>query len=159
MRHGIGLILHDYIQIFANPKGHSLYEAVTQGALAVQSVKQTLKIPIIAACQLNQVDARDPNKKPGMPDLRDSGYIGQAADVATFIWHDPASAEKGEYPAKAELLVRKCRGGQTGSIPAWWWPRLTQFGERVPDDAQAERYAPPSYSGKMKVVKTSGEME
>lgn len=87
MEHGLKLIVVDYLQL-VNP-GRSFESRVQEVSLVSQALKnlaRELKIPVIAASQLNrQVESRG-SKKPQLADLRESGSIEQDADVVMFLY-------------------------------------------------------------------------
>lgn len=65
-----------------------------------------------------------------MSDLRESGAIEQDADLILFVYrenaYDPA------FPVdEAELIIRKQRGGPTGTVHVRWRPKLVTFEDRV----------------------------
>lgn len=87
MEHGLQLLLIDYLQL-VDP-GRRMENRVQEVSIVSQSLKnlaRELRIPVIAASQLNRaVEARG-SKKPQLADLRESGSIEQDADVVMFLY-------------------------------------------------------------------------
>lgn len=87
-RHGIGLIVVDYLQLLTCPlKGDfNRVQEISQISQGLKHVARELDVPVIAASQLSRsVEARD-NKRPQLSDLRDSGTIEQDADVVLMLY-------------------------------------------------------------------------
>lgn len=89
-RHGIGLIIVDYLQLMMSPiKGdYNRVQEITQISRGLKTVARELDVPVIVASQLSrQVESRD-NKRPLLSDLRESGSIEQDADVVMMLYRD-----------------------------------------------------------------------
>jgi replicative DNA helicase len=117
-KHGLDLVIIDYLGLIS-ADGKSQYEKVSHISRAVKLLAKELKIPVIVLAQLNRsVDDRA-DKKPLLSDLRDSGSIEQDADVVAFIYRESAYNEHVSEDMKniSELIVRKLRHGEPGSIP------------------------------------------
>lgn len=97
-RHGIGLIIVDYLQLMMSPiKGdYNRVQEITQISRGLKTVARELDVPVIVASQLSrQVESRD-NKRPLLSDLRESGSIEQDADVVMMLYRD-------DYYLKSQL--------------------------------------------------------
>ena len=96
-KHGLGIILVDYLQL-VRPAKHSRNESrvleiseITQG---LKALAKEMNIPVIALSQLSrQVEQRE-DKKPQLSDLRESGSIEQDSDVVMFIFREEYYLEK-----------------------------------------------------------------
>lgn len=117
-QHDLGLIVVDYLQLLtAGVKSESRQQEVSGFSRALKLLAKDLKVPVVAAAQLNRgVENRGNDAKPRLADLRESGAIEQDADIVMFIdrpdLKDPTSAQGGE----AEIIVAKHRGGSTGNV-------------------------------------------
>jgi replicative DNA helicase len=104
---------------------------VSEISAGLKALAKELKIPVLAPGQLNRsVEDRD-NKRPVLPDLRDSGSIEQDADAVIFAYRQeyydqkPSDDPQEEVVRQErlssvknilELIVAKQRGGPTGTV-------------------------------------------
>ena len=122
-RHGVEIILIDYIQIAkAGDRTKPQHEQVAEISMALKQLARELKIPVVAAAQLRR-DAH--GKRPAMDDLAQSGQIERDADGIGLIWHN---TEKD--PVESWLIVEKNRDGQTGDVPVFFRKEYAQFMDR-----------------------------
>ena len=153
-KHGLGVIIVDYLQLL-RPSKYSRNESrvleiseITQG---LKALAKELNIPIIALSQLSrQVEQRE-DKRPQLSDLRESGSIEQDSDVVMFIFREeyyleklaptPGSADFIEWQQKmeeihghADLLISKQRHGPTGNIKLSFESKYTRFGNFISND-------------------------
>ncbi len=132
--HNIGLVIVDYMQLMDSGLGK---ENRTQeiGAISrgLKLMARGLNIPIIALSQLSRnVEGRQ-DKRPTMPDLRESGNIEQDADIILFIYREGYYTEETPKREEAEIIVAKNRNGRTGTVKLMWEPTLTRFENIVKD--------------------------
>lgn len=127
-RHGLGLIVVDYIQLMQIPGSENRTNEISEISRSLKGLAKEMGCPLIALSQLNRgVENRD-NKRPRMADLRESGGIEQDADVIVFIYRDEvytreACLEKGI----AELIIGKQRNGPTGTVKTAFLGQFTRF--------------------------------
>lgn len=125
-RHGLSLIVVDYLQLFTPPKDTGKRH-VDVGAISsiLKATAKELGVPVLALCQLN----RKPDERQGEPrmaDLRESGNIEQDADIVALMWR-PSEFGKEEDEHITLLEIEKHRNGPTGTIALWWMAELTHF--------------------------------
>ncbi len=110
---GLKILMVDYLQLMDS--GRHYDNRVQEVSIVSQSLKnlaRELKVPVLAASQLNrQVEARG-SKEPQLADLRESGSIEQDADIVMFLFRpeetkDLAPGDK----IPTDLAIAKNRGG------------------------------------------------
>ncbi len=139
-RHGIGLVIVDYLQLMdaaGGGRSESRQQEISQISRSLKSLARELSIPVIAISQLNRaVDSRE-DHRPRMSDLRESGAIEQDADLILFLYREeyyhPDNEEK---QGLAEVIVAKQRNGPTGSVTLSFVSRYMRF-------ANPSSYQPP----------------
>jgi len=139
-KHGLKVILVDYLQLLSAKNAQSRENEVGFVSRGLKSMAMELKVPVLAAAQLNrQAESRGDNR-PKMADLRDSGQIEADADIVTLLYRS-AYYEQGSNPQEShetEWIVAKHRAGRTGTIPLMWHPPYTRFDtvtDRFTDEA------------------------
>jgi len=116
MRHGLDLIVVDYLQLVDAPGG-SPTEVVENVSRGLKRLAKDLGIPVVALSQLSRECDKRTDKRPIMSDLRQSGSIEQDANIVAFLYREVVYNEKHQQPHIAELIIRKLRHGQIGTIP------------------------------------------
>ncbi|HEX4894833.1 MAG TPA: replicative DNA helicase [Solimonas sp.] len=127
-RHGLGLIVVDYIQLMQVPgtKDNRTNE-ISEISRSLKALAKELEVPVIALSQLNRgVEQRD-NKRPRMADLRESGGIEQDADLVVFIYRDEVYNKDSPDKGTAEILIAKQRNGPLGMVKTAFLGEFTRF--------------------------------
>jgi replicative DNA helicase len=147
-RHGLGLIVVDYLQLMEGTGSNRVAEitGITHG---LKSLAKNLEVPVIAMAQLSRaVDQRD-DHRPRLSDLRESGSIEQDADTILLIFRTeyylqrettepgPSETEAAfmdrladleKARGKAEIIIAKNRHGPTGSVKVHFNAERMRFG-------------------------------
>lgn len=117
---GLTAIFVDYIGLIEpTEKRRSSYEEVSQVSRDLKLLAKSLKIPIIALCQLNRDEA---NKPPKLHNLRDSGKLEQDADGVLLLARqdliDPKIKEtlQPQAPVLLNVDIAKNRHAGTGFV-------------------------------------------
>lgn len=77
-------------------------------ALGLKSLARHLKVPVIAACQLNRAAE---SKEPSLGDLAESGRIEREADIIAFLHPDPETKSAGlDFPVTHFILGKHRQG-------------------------------------------------
>ena len=139
-KHGLGLIIIDYLQLMREPGRFDNANArITETTASLKRTAKELGVPILLLSQLSRgVEARD-DKRPMLSDLRDSGAIEQDADMVLGLFREAyylakceprqgANEDDDRFSAKrarwqnrlfdvenvGEILILKNRHGQDG---------------------------------------------
>lgn len=109
----IGAVMVDYLQLMrAVERQPDRQREVAEIAVGLKSLSKEFDCPVLALSQLSREIAKRVNKRPLMTDLRESGYIEQAADVILFIYRDEKYNENTKDKGLAEIIVAKQRKGE-----------------------------------------------
>ncbi|MCA0188855.1 MAG: replicative DNA helicase [Proteobacteria bacterium] len=126
-RHGLSLIVIDYLQLMAGD-GENRTREITQITAALKALAKELGVPVLALSQLNRGVEQRPNKRPVMADLRESGSIEQDADVIMALYRDEYYNSDSPAAGLAELLILKNRQGASGGfVPLVYQGECTRF--------------------------------
>ncbi len=124
----------DYLQILdyqadKEMKFRTEYEAVTYASRTCRLLARNHGIVSIVLSQLSRpADKRKQADKPTLNDLRSSGSIEQDAVAVMLIWRPELYAPgKDELRGKAEILIRKSRMGEPGTVNLEFKGRYTKF--------------------------------
>ena len=108
--HGaVDLIVVDYIQLMAGTglrKGATRTEELTDASIRLKELAKELSVPVLLLSQLRRHVGR-----PTLDDLRESGGIGQSADVVMLLYRRH-SREGGP----TECIFAKQRSGAAGTV-------------------------------------------
>jgi len=147
-RHGIELIVVDYLQLMSSPGAESRQVEVSTISRGLKALGRELGIPVLAVAQLRRES--EEHKRPRLSDLRESGAIEQDADVVLLLHreamrHAPGTREYDQARGTAELIIAKQRNGPTDTLRLTWQRQYTRFRTWSPREAPAgaavEQYA------------------
>ncbi|UIN23518.1 replicative DNA helicase [Herbaspirillum frisingense] len=131
-RHGLDLIVVDYIGLMTGGEGEKRHEQIGSYSRGLKALAKELDVTVLALAQLNRKSEDRADRRPQLSDLRDSGEIEQDADVVVLIhrpeMHDPTNDALRGF---AEALVRKQRNGALGDIPLKFQGATSRFEEWV----------------------------
>lgn len=117
-RHGIGLIIVDYLQLMKGDSGKVREQEVAEVSAGLKAIAKELNVPVIALAQLSRaVETRGGSKRPQPSDLRESGAIENDADIIIFPYrpeyYDILEDENGQsLKGVCELIIAKHRNGR-----------------------------------------------
>lgn len=128
---GLGLIVIDYLQLIATPRGGTRDQEVSEISRGLKALALELEVPILCASQLSRKVEERPGHRPQMSDLRESGGIEQDADQVLFLlrrdYYDPH-----DKPGLAELIVGKNRHGPVTCATMRFDRKTLTFGDYSP---------------------------
>lgn len=124
----------DYLGLMKDEFSTNRVREVGEATKLMRATAKELEIPVVLLCQLNRSCELRDNKRPTLPDLRESGEIEQDADVVIMLYRDEyycTDCAKGQcqegHKGKAEILIRKQREGPTGAFTLTWISEYTSF--------------------------------
>ncbi len=129
LRHQIGLVMIDYIQLIDGEHGEgreNRQEQIAKISRRLKGLARELDIPVIALSQLNRAVENREDRRPRMADLRESGAIEQDADLVLLL-HRPEYYDPNDQPGVAELIIAKNRNGATGSVKLAFLKNFMRF--------------------------------
>lgn len=156
-RHGVGLIVVDYLQLLQGTgrATDNRVNEISEISRGLKTLAKELNVPVIALSQLSRAVEQREDKRPQLSDLRESGSIEQDADMVWFIYRgdyyeaakEPDSNDEAAYAAWqeimerihgiSELIVAKQRHGSTGKVRMKFDAKITRFTD-LADDQYAE---------------------
>lgn len=105
-RYGLDFVVVDHLGLIRpTGKTRSLYEGTTEVAKDLKGLATSLKMPVLALCQLNRQGEVD---TPRLSMLRDSGAIEENADKVWFLNREAGKTD-------AEFIIAKYRNGSVGA--------------------------------------------
>jgi replicative DNA helicase len=157
-RHGIGLIIVDYLQLLQGSgrgSNDNRVNEISEISRGLKTLAKELGVPVIALSQLSRAVEQREDKRPQLSDLRESGSIEQDADMVWFVYREdyyeaakqPAPDNEAAYTAwrekmeqihgLSELIVAKQRHGSTGKVRLKFEAKITKFSD-LADDSYAD---------------------
>ncbi len=160
-RHGIGLVIVDYLQLLQgsgrSSEGNRVQE-ISEISRGLKTLAKELDVPVIALSQLSRAVEQRDDKRPQLSDLRESGSIEQDADMVLFVYreeyyvqaHEPKRPMEGDdaktfddharwlldlqrVEGLSELIIAKQRHGATGKVKLRFEARITKFSDYIED--------------------------
>ena len=125
-KHGLALIVVDYLQLM-ECKADNREQEISRISRGLKAIAKELQVPVIAVAQLNRGVEGRTDKRPLMSDLRESGSLEQDADVVLMLYRDDYYNEQSSAPGVTEAIIRKQRGGKTGTTYLKFTPETTRF--------------------------------
>jgi replicative DNA helicase len=149
MKHGIGLITLDFVQLVdACEMGRAGWDKVQKVSFvssALKALSLELKVPMLVLSQLSRAIEKDGgsgkkgagDRLPLMSDLRDSGSLEQDAHKILFLYQDQTrhkSMEESQPGATRKLRpvwfdLLKHKDGETARLPFWFYAPYFMFSE------------------------------
>lgn len=139
--HGVNFILADYLQIMAADSRYKGQKVNETGQISsdLKHLAKKLELPVLVLSQLNREVDKRTDKRPVLPDLRDSGTLEQDADIVEFIYRPfyydiLVDEDNNSLERYAEFILAKCRDGKIGIAKTSWYGEYTKFvDEDVPE--------------------------
>lgn len=126
----VGCILVDYLGLIDTGTGDSnMAYAIGRISRALKVLAKEMDIPILLLVQLSRKVEEREDHHPQLADLRDSGSIEQDADVVMMIYREEVYRPEANNHGRAEILLRKVRQGETGTVPCTFSGEFQKFEE------------------------------
>lgn len=160
-RHGIGLVVVDYLQLLQGSGRQSdgnRVQEISEISRGLKTLAKELNVPVIALSQLSRAVEQREDKRPQLSDLRESGSIEQDADIVLFVYreeyyvasrepkrpgpeddakthedHQKWMADMEKVFGLSELIVAKQRHGATGKVKLKFEAQITRFSDYIDD--------------------------
>jgi replicative DNA helicase len=137
---GVRALFVDYLQLVrvgGTATERTREREVSEVSSALKAIAKELRVPLVAAAQLNRGSARREDRTPKLIDLRESGSIEQDADAIMFLHRDPDAALQADRE-ETKLILAKNRHGPTGVIGLRFHSEQAWFEE---DDGNGNAWA------------------
>jgi replicative DNA helicase len=138
-RHGLGLIVIDYLGLMADGEGNTRNEKVGANSRGLKALAKQMDVPVVLLAQLNRKLEERGDKRPMLSDLRDSGEIEQDADIVLFLYRDEVYFPNTRDRGIGEIHVAKQRNGPTGTVGAAYIGERTMFADLMPGTKFGEK--------------------
>lgn len=163
-RHGLDLVIVDYLQLVTTNNGAgrgNRVQEVSEITGALKALAKDLNAPVLALSQLSRKVEDREDKRPQLADLRESGSIEQDADCVMFVFREAYYLERSEpkmgtdahlkwvedmarLQHQAEVIIGKQRHGPIGTVRLSFNGETTRFGNLARDQeyqAGGSRYS------------------
>ena len=147
---GLRLIVVDYFGKIAPPpesRRSGRVEYTTENSGALKDLARSLKVPVLALCQLNREVETRQDKRPQLSDLRDTGALEQDADGVIFLYREDYYADPGtldpKVPSMMEVNLAKNRHGCVGKCEMAFSlasSRITSVSRARPDAVEGDPF-------------------
>ena len=133
----------DYLQLLHSTarRAENRQQEIADISNGIKSLAKKLDVPVIVLSQLNRELEKDKDRKPRLSDLRESGAIGQDADLVCLLYKpnrgdDEGGAGEEQEATAVNLLIAKQRNGPTGDVHLTFLKSYTRFesAAKVSDD-------------------------
>lgn len=132
---GVGFIMADYVQKMKLKGDHkkNRNDELTDISGELKNIAKDYNCPFVVLAQLSKECERRPDKRPMMSDLRDCGGLEQDADSIIMLYRNEVY-HAGKDVGLAELIFRKNRNGQTGTVRTVFEGATFRFRDICPED-------------------------
>lgn len=131
-RHGLDLVIIDYIQLMDVKGSESRNVAVSSISREIKAMAKELGVPVIVLAQLS----REGDARPELKHLRESGSLEQDCDIAVLLWRNGDVNQR-----YITAIVAKQRSGPVGEACVFF-DRERQLFLAVDHDGRPVEYAP-----------------
>lgn len=124
----LGLVVIDYLQLMTtNRKDGNRVSEISEITRGLKIMAKELGVPVITLSQLSRGPESRTDKRPTLPDLRESGSIEQDADIVLLLYRDYYYSKDETKVATSECIVAKNRHGETTTVDLRFDGQFTRF--------------------------------
>ncbi|GIN19403.1 replicative DNA helicase [Siminovitchia fordii] len=124
-------VIIDYLQLIAGDAKHrsNRQAEISEISRMLKLLARECRVAVAALSQLSRgVESRQ-DKRPILPDLRESGQIEQDADVIAFLYREDYYRKDTDQPNIIEVILAKQRNGPIGTIRLTFDKECGKFGD------------------------------
>jgi len=127
----LALVIVDHLQIAGTlpERGKTRSREIGEFTSGLKQIAKSEKLCVMALSQLNRDLEKRSDKRPTLADLRESGDVEQDADRVICLFREDYYDKGTRNRGIAEAIVRKARGGRTGTAFTKWTGAFTQFSD------------------------------
>ncbi len=125
------LVIIDYLQLITGDAKHrsNRQAEISEISRMLKHLARDCQVAVAALSQLSRgVESRQ-DKRPILPDLRESGQIEQDADVIAFLYREDYYRKDTDQPNIVEVILAKQRNGPIGTIRLSFDKECGKFGD------------------------------
>ncbi len=124
----LGLVVIDYLQLMTtNRKDGNRVNEISEITRNLKIMAKELGVPVITLSQLSRGPESRTDKRPTLPDLRESGSIEQDADIVLLLYRDYYYTKDEASVATSECIIAKNRHGETTTVNLRFDGQFTRF--------------------------------
>lgn len=126
----LGLVVIDYLQLMStNRKDGNRVNEISEITRNLKIMAKELNVPVITLSQLSRGPESRPDKRPTLPDLRESGSIEQDADIVLLLYRDYYYTKNEDNIDSSECIIAKNRHGETRTVNLRFDGQFTRFSD------------------------------
>jgi len=125
-RNGLGCVVIDYMQL-VTADADSREQEVAKISRSLKLTAKAMGVAVLALSQLNRKLEDRSDRRPIMSDLRESGSVEQDADSILMLYRDEIYNPETQDKGMCEVIVRKNRHGETGTVGTVFRSDLVRF--------------------------------
>jgi replicative DNA helicase len=138
-QYGVKWFLIDYLQLMRPSRRYQNREQeVAEISSGLKAMAKELQVPVVVLAQFNREIDKEPNRKPRLSDLRESGSIEQDADMVGMLYMpklkdkekealDQEDPDWSNKFSRVNLLIAKQRSGPTGDVELEYHKKYMRF--------------------------------
>jgi replicative DNA helicase len=124
---GLDLMVIDYLQLMGKGGGSTRAEQIASNAYSLKALAKELSCTVMALSQISRQMERE-DREPVLSDLKESGGIEEAADVALLLH---VNGDPNIAALTRDGILAKQRNGPTGRVGFAWHGPTASFREPI----------------------------